>query len=193
MAAERIDKFVTRMWRFDVGDLAPHFDAWTREVLAWRQATPQPAGRSNRLGWNSPQDLFTRPSFAPLREVAAKHFLEAMQEMIPSGKLSFQLVGWVNLHDTGGFNTLHAHPRAMLSGCFYLQAPQGSGPLVFRDPRPGVTLDSFQGRGVNCVEDFEVEPRQGHLYVFPHWLEHRVEPNGAAEPRISIGINAIRA
>lgn len=190
---QRQDLFPTRVWSFDLDFLRPHYAAWEEAILRWRGDQQQPAGRSNRGGWNSDKSVMAMELFAPLRQAAEQCFGHAFQEMQLRAPLSFMLEGWVNLHDQGGFNTLHVHPNVLLCGSFYLRAPDGAGPLVFRDPRAGVVLSPFDGSGANCVSQTAVQPAEGQLLIFPNWLDHRVEPNEAAQPRISIGINALAA
>lgn len=184
------DLFVTRIWQFELAELAPNFAKWEHTIRTWRSKMPEPAGRSNRNGWNSDLTLFNQPVFTPLRQVALQCFRHAMSDMKPMQDLRVELEAWVNMHDTGGHNTLHVHPHVLLSGCFYLTVPEGSGAIVFRDPRPGVVLTSFPGSSVNCANDVVIQPQPGHLYIFPHWLEHRVEVNAAQESRIAIAMNA---
>jgi uncharacterized protein (TIGR02466 family) len=85
---------------------------------------------------------------------------------------------------------MHAH--ALLSGVFYLNVPAGSGPLMFRDPRPGVLHSPFTGEGPNALKMVSLPPSAGLLVLFPHWLEHWVEQHDNDEPRISIALNAAR-
>lgn len=186
------DVFATRIWQFDLSGLSSHFAQWQQEIEAWRQEVPQPLGRSNRLGWNSPLTVFERKSFQPLKGAVSKAFEHAFKEMQPGPNITVAFEAWVNMLDPGAYNTLHLHPNAMLSGCFYLTVPEGSGAIVFRDPRPGVVMAGFPGGGVNCQKDLEIQPKPGQLVVFPHWLEHRVEPNEASSARISVAINALR-
>jgi hypothetical protein len=56
-----------------------------------------------------------------------------------------------------------------------------------------VVLTSLPGTGVNCVTSVSVQPREGQVVIFPHWLDHRVEPNEANEARIAIAMNALVA
>src|ERR1700734_198657 len=53
LSVEEIDLFPTRIWQSRLTSLAPHFPAWVAAVNGMRDASPEPAGRSNRLGWNS--------------------------------------------------------------------------------------------------------------------------------------------
>jgi uncharacterized protein (TIGR02466 family) len=187
------DLFPTRLWIFDIPELQPHHAAWAAHIRSWRDAVSKPAGRSNRMGWNSDTTVFAQEIFEPLRSAANTAFTHAFRDMQLTQALRFRLEAWVNLHDPGGFNTLHVHPHVLLAGSYYLRTPEGAGPVVFRDPRPGVVLTSLPGTGVHCVSSGSLRPREGQLVIFPHWLDHRVEPNEGNEARIVIAMNALAA
>jgi uncharacterized protein (TIGR02466 family) len=188
---EPFDLFPTRIWQAHMPGLAPHLQEWVTTVLAMRAASPQPAGRTNRLGWNS-QDMavLDRPVFAPLQQAIRAACAGALQEM-GVRDVRFRLQSWINLHDRGGFNFLHVHEGSLLSGSFYLQVPQGSGKFVFRDPRPGVVHGYVKGAVANGYSDVHLAPDAGLLVLFPCWMEHFVEPHNSDEPRITIAFNAL--
>lgn len=192
MQARSVDLFPTRLWVFDLPELLPLHAGWIDAIQRWREAQPTAAGRSNRHGWNSDKTVFAQALFAPLRDAANQAFSHAFGQMALHRDLSFGLEAWVNLHDPGGFNTLHLHPNVLLSGCYYLQVPDGAGPLVFRDPRPGPLLVAFQGDGPHCKVSQACSPKPGQLLVFPNWLDHRVEPNDGDMARIAVAMNALR-
>lgn len=156
-----------------------------------RAASSQPAGRTNRAGWNS-EDMavLDRRMFEPLRGIVKQCCTNALREMGLSGA-PFALQSWVNLHDRGGFNFLHVHEGSLLSGSFYLSVPPGSGKFVFRDPRPGVIHGCIRGSVPNGCVDIHLTPETGLLVLFPCWMEHYVEPHGSDAPRIVIAFNAI--
>jgi uncharacterized protein (TIGR02466 family) len=184
------DFFPTRIWQSHLDGLLPQLDFWMREVLALRAAAPEPAGRTNRHGWNSKDmQILERPAFAPLRQAIRLACTSALGEM-GQGQRTFELQSWINLHDRGGFNFLHQHEGSLLSGGFYLKVPPGSGALVFRDPRAGVIHGSVKGAMPNGHADIHLSPSAGLLVLFPCWLEHYVEPHEADEPRVMIAFNA---
>jgi uncharacterized protein (TIGR02466 family) len=184
------DIFPTRIWQARLDALQPHFAQWTRWVLELRAASPAPAGRTNRSGWNSQEmAVLEQPVWAPLRQVVHSACATALGEMGRSAQ-GFQLQSWVNLHDRGGFNFLHMHEGSLLSGSFYLKVPAGSGALTFRDPRPGVLHGVIKGSVPNGHADIHLTPSTGLLVLFPCWLEHYVEPHEGDEPRICIAFNA---
>jgi uncharacterized protein (TIGR02466 family) len=184
------DLFPTRIWQARLDVLQPRFAEWTRWVLGARAASPAPAGRTNRNGWNSKEmDVLERPVWAPLRQVIHSACAAALGEMRHDAQ-AFQLQSWVNLHDRGGFNFLHMHEGSLLSGSFYLQVPPGSGALTFRDPRAGVLHGVIKGPVPNGHADIHLSPSMGLLVLFPSWMEHYVEPHESDEPRICIAFNA---
>jgi uncharacterized protein (TIGR02466 family) len=187
---QSFDLFPTRIWQVKLDSLQRHFAEWTSWVLSSRAASPTPAGRTNRNGWNSKEmDVLERPVWAPLRQAIHAACAMALGEMGRSGE-TFELQSWVNLHDRGGFNFLHMHERALLSGSFYLQVPSGSGALTFRDPRPGVLHGIVKGSVPNGHADVHLRPSAGLVVLFPCWMEHYVEPHESDEPRICIAFNA---
>jgi uncharacterized protein (TIGR02466 family) len=95
------------------------------------------------------------------------------------------------MHDRNGFNFLHVHEGALLSGSFYLKVPPESGKFVFRDPRPGVIHGYVKGAVPNGYRDIHLTPDAGLLVLFPCWMEHFVEPHNSDEPRIAIAFNAL--
>jgi uncharacterized protein (TIGR02466 family) len=184
------DLFPTRVWQARLDALTEYFPQWVQLVLAMRAATPKPAGRTVRQGWNSVEmSVLERAELAPLRQVIRAACAAALAEMGAADR-PFQLQSWINLHDRGGFNFLHMHELSLLSGSFYLQVPPGSGDFVFRDPRPGVLHGWVKGGVPNGHGDVHLVPSTGLLVLFPCWLEHYVEPHEGDEPRITIAFNA---
>jgi uncharacterized protein (TIGR02466 family) len=192
-ALQPFDLFPTRIWQARSPSLRNRLDEWVAEVLRMRAASPKPAGRTNRGGWNSEDmAILERPMFASLRDVVHAGCASALREMgVPA--IRFELQSWVNLHDRGGFNFLHVHEGCLLSGSFYLKVPPGSGPFVFRDPRPGVVHGYVKGAVPNGYSDIRLAPEAGLLVLFPCWMEHYVEPHESDDPRIVIAFNAVTA
>lgn len=187
------DIFPTRIWQANLTALSSHLDGWIANVRDQRAANPQPAGRTNRQGWNSADmAVLELAAFAPLAAAVRAGCAAALGEM-GLRDVPFQLQSWINLHDRGGFNFLHVHEGCLLSGCFYLSVPTGSGKLVFRDPRPGVIHGCVKGAVPNGYSDIHLSPAAGLLVLFPNWLEHFVEPHDNDAPRISLSFNAVAA
>jgi uncharacterized protein (TIGR02466 family) len=191
MQVRHADVFPTRIWFFELPELAQHAAGWESLIAQWRQESGEAAGRSNRAGWNTDKTVFGREAFAPLQLAATAAFARAFDDMQLRRPMRFFLEAWVNLHDPGGFNMLHHHPNVLMSGTYYLRVPEGAGRITFRDPRPGVLHVPYDGTGVHCRSYTSVQPAAGQLVLFPSWLEHQVEVNASDSPRISVGINAL--
>ena len=192
LVVQRNQLFPTSLWQARLTALAGRFAEWAAHVAALRAASPVPTGRTNRGGWNSADSaVLDQPVFAPLNEAVTAYCRLALDEM-GAPAVPFVLQSWINIHDRGGFNFLHMHDGALLSGCFYLQAPPGSASLTFRDPRPGVLNGLAKGSGANACKEVNLRPDAGLLVLFPHWLEHYVEPHDGDESRIVIAFNALR-
>ncbi|MFC3533545.1 TIGR02466 family protein [Vogesella facilis] len=186
-----MDLFPTRVWSVGLPHLEAQRPQWIAQIESWRQQTPKPEGRSNRMGWNSAQTLLQEPAFQPLAEAVRAVFDHIFAEMGPP-QHRYQLHAWANVHDFGGYNTFHNHAGALLSACYYLKVPAGSGHIVLRDPRPGALLSPWQGTlRPNAGSEISIAPEAGQLVVFPNWLEHGVEAHAANDTRISIPINAV--
>jgi uncharacterized protein (TIGR02466 family) len=109
---------------------------------------------------------------------------------VPDG-FSFVTEAWGNIHDPGRLNRPHIHLEAVLSGCFYLYSPTGSGEIVFHDPRPGTLYSRSWGRGISSWSKVGIEVKPSMLLLIPNWLEHSVEMKQSIDTRYSIAINAI--
>lgn len=192
LTVHHMDLFPTRVWTVDLAPLNGHLPNWIAAIGAMRTANPQPAGRSNRRGWNSEATLFDDPLFAPLQDAVRRVVDFALSEMGPP-TYPYRLQAWANVHDDGGYNTFHHHAGALLSGCYYLCLPEGSGKLTMRDPRPGALLSPWQGSlRPNACSEISIDPQPGQLVLFPNWLEHATQTHEGSAPRISIPINALQ-
>ena len=188
------DVFATRVWMVELTPLSAQFDGWRKKIDQLRSSDMQPRGKSNRMGWNSQPTIFSLPEFKELRLQCINAFNVALKTVSPVRDYKYSLEAWANINDLGGFNTLHNHPGALMSGVFYLTVPQGAGNLIFRDPRMGVLLSPFHGHSApNATNNVTLVPKEGMLAIFPNWLEHRVEPHEGEVPRVSVAMNAQQA
>ncbi len=140
--------------------------------------------KSIRNGWRA-----ENPHLIPGLEILGNYMQwllkQVMKDLSVDLNANYGFASWLNAHDDGGFNTVHHHGIAALSGVLYLSCPEGSGSLFLRDPRPGAY---FGNQLIKCGKDFCVKPREGHAVIFPGFLEHWVSPSSTAE-RISVAFN----
>ena len=95
---------------------------------------------------------------------------------------------------TSHWNMVHTHPESILSGVFWLSAPEGSGSFVLLNP---TQIDWWTERlnahdiivNSHSVSSLEIKPLEGGLLIFPSYVPHMVIPNTNFIKRISISFN----
>lgn len=109
--------------------------------------------------------------------------------------------GWANVNRFGDYHDYHNHPRAYLSGTYYVQCPTTPEPLNSRqDVRPGC-ISLYDPRGsvnMHAIKDdpyieaeYTLSPEPGMLLLWPAFVNHFVHPNLSKEPRISVSFNVM--
>lgn len=145
--------------------------------------------RSNALGVQSKRVQLAQSPY--LGDFERQELLAAFAW---TGRLGpeFRITTWVNCNLGQSLNRAHAHPGAELSGVLYVQVPEGSGSLIFPDPRPQCEMSRLGKRLVRPVERLRsrlaVQPVAGSLLLFPCWLVHGVEP-GSNHDQLRIAIS----
>jgi uncharacterized protein (TIGR02466 family) len=104
---------------------------------------------------------------------------------------SLVIEAWANINGKGAHNLLHSHANCFLSGCYYIDMPDGGGNFVYRDPRsqayaykPPYTDDARRASEMRSIT-----PVPGMLLMFPAWLLHGVLANTGDSDRVSVAFN----
>ena len=169
LSIDHVDLFPTLIWQARLTGLAPLFPGWAAA-----------AGAAPLL----------QPAFNELHGALRACCQYAFGQMGQQGR-GFTLKSWVSRHERGGFDFPRVQEKSLLSGLVFLQAPAGSGPLVLRDPRPGVLHSPFKGAGANAHNEIRAIAETGLVLLFPYWLETYSEPHGSDTPRVAVGFNAV--
>jgi len=152
-------------------------------------------------------DLFEWPD-APVQRLAGEvhsvlfHVVGRMNSYTPEemADLTFYYDSWFHVTRSGGYQSIHYHPRASWSGIYAVQPGDGveerpeSGQVKFYDPRGPVFMHVDPGNE-------RLEPRYtatpvylghqaGQLVIFPSWLMHEVLPYVGRTERIVVAFNA---
>jgi uncharacterized protein (TIGR02466 family) len=107
---------------------------------------------------------------------------------------------WMNINGKGGYNEVHTHPGAVMSGAFYVTVPPGPvGKLTFhRDAAEGymihslgTSMDMSTAEVPHTHSTWAYPPVNGRLMLFPAWVPHGVRENETDEERISISFNFV--
>jgi uncharacterized protein (TIGR02466 family) len=117
---------------------------------------------------------------------------QALDSMAVLRESAYITTMWINAQYQQTNHTAHTHPNSVLSGCLYLQAPEGSQHIRFFDPRPQTSVLSLR-RAI--VEDHvALKPVEGRVLLWPSWLLHSTESwtnQQLTQPRISVGFNVM--
>ena len=126
------------------------------------------------------------PSIKPLLSLSTSYAIEVFRKiikphqtlMIPNTLLGYEKNEfWFNAASKGESTDTHNHiNKAAVSGVFYLQAPQNSANLFFKEDK----------------EEMEVKAETNKLILFPAELDHYVPENKSNKKRISIAFNLYR-
>ena len=191
--------FVTTLYEAELGDdalldeLAHSIRALAADDTAGIRWS-RDKGYRGYTSYASLNDLPRRdPAFMDLKKLLDRHAAKFAAELafdLPRKPKLDSL--WVNLLKAGGHHSAHIHPHSILSGTLYVDAPKGSGPIRFEDPRLPLMMAApvrrddapDQLRGF-----FSVDPRPGLLLMWESWLRHEVLAGSAKADRLSISFN----
>jgi len=108
---------------------------------------------------------------------------------------------WINISSKGGYNEVHTHPGAVLSGVLYVKVPcEGdAGALCFhRNSMDSFTIQSLgllgataRAKTPHAISNETYMPKEGKVILFPAWVGHGVRENSTDDDRISISFNLI--
>ena len=188
--------FPLPLWQFRVAE--PGLDAMLMEEVAVRRAAEPGLPNTNRVGWQSPRDLFdrTEPGHVRLLHVirnVIRDTLRSLQPKLDQASISVALNGWINVNPPGGYHGPHQHSDALLSGVYYISVPEGgsvsSGVIEFLAPHPVRQVGALM-QAPMFAERFRIKPVAGDLLLFPGQLPHWVHPNDSHDDRVTISFNA---
>ena len=181
--------FPTCVWVHKVDDAVELNRHLRNEVTKLRTQFPPRAGAI--CGWQSPGSLHTSEAFAPL----LRYLFAASQGVFEFLSYEYERLDitncWANVNLRGHSNRDHVHPNNYLSGVYYVTVPEGSGRILFRDPRAQamIFVPAVKQRSPFNSDEHAITPEEGDLILFHSWLPHMVEPNQSDQERISIAFN----
>jgi len=184
--------FATNLYDADIGDkslleeLARSIRALADEDTAGQRWSKEHS-YAGYTSYASLNDLPRRdPAFGKLAKILARHAAEFAKECAFALDRKPKLDSlWANLLKSSGHHSGHIHPHSMISGTFYVEVPQGSGPIRFEDPRLPLMMAAPQRPGTF----FTIDPRPGMLLMWESWLRHEVLAGNGKGERLSISFN----
>ena len=193
MSSSRKDWFPTPIWHFILDDYQQLNQRLIAEIKAEQQRDLTGEKWSNVLGWHSVSNLHQRASFAEFNRMIGANMLEVATCLNwDLEKFSLELKScWAIVNGKLASNSVHNHPNSILSGVYYLQAPENSGVISFSDPRVAAQMlvPPLTEYSPWTLPKISYQPQAGMMLLFPSWLLHGVEMNMSGEPRISLSFN----
>ena len=186
--------FPTPLWCYSVENHEELNRRLLTEIAARREVEPDRAS-GNRIGWQSQHDLFerTEPAHVELVGHIRQAVLDTVRRMsFEIGEVKFGYNGWINVNPPGGYIGPHSHPRALLSGSYYVDVPGESetagGDIEFISPH-AVTLLSGLIKSPMLLDKRRVKPKPGTFLIFLSTQMHWVLPNNTDHERVSVAFN----
>jgi uncharacterized protein (TIGR02466 family) len=190
----RLDCFPTSIWRFSV----PGHEALNRKLLqlAEEERRRDPAGlrhRSSVLGWHSTDQLHRRPEMAEFLAILQDNVAQVgLAYRIDAEQVSLELATcWIIVNAKFASGAVHCHPNAFLSGAYYINAAENCGDIFFQDPRHAALMGACPVTEHTpwTVRQISYRPAPGGMLIFSSWINHGVEPNLSAAPRVSLSFS----
>ena len=148
-------------------------------------------------------DLFNKddPAVNWLRSQVNQSVIGYLRQVGIDYKVNWTVQGWPNVNRFGDYHDAHNHPRAYLSGTYYVKMPKSReklknrsdlrpGCITLYDPRPGVNMNAIKGDPYVDPE-YTVLPEPGMLLMWPAFINHFVHPNLSKETRVSVSFNIV--
>ena len=180
-----------------VSDLKlPAFSSIKDSLIRWiyeYQENVEGVTKSNRGGWQSPDDFWREESFKEFYNYMSVGF-HMWNSAYPGYNYSVNNM-WINVNKPGDYNTPHVHPLSKMSGCFYIKVPDNSGAISFQCPsffinsNLHLSVNSGLAEQFNFYSRWQMNPFEGTMLFFPPHLQHEVETNQSNEDRITIAFN----
>jgi uncharacterized protein (TIGR02466 family) len=192
MSSSRNDWFPTPVWHFVIDDPTMNLNL-LQEVQVEQQRDRAGEKWSNVLGWHSVNNLHQRESWAEFNKVIL-HNVSEIANFLRWDLQQFSLeitTCWAIVNGKMAHNSVHNHPNSILSGVYYLQAPENCGGIFFSDPRPAsqMLIPPVKEFNLWTFPKVSYKPHAGMMLLFPSWLLHGVEMNMSEEFRISLSFN----
>jgi uncharacterized protein (TIGR02466 family) len=146
---------------------------------------------SNIGGWQSKHyNENSNDSLLPLFDIIKKRMQEIYTKYGINKKVEIGNY-WFNVNKKNNFNRSHQHSLSKFSGVFYFKTPKNCGNIFFERPDDLLLTCEVDNNTEYSFGDWNIEPKENMLIIFPSFLRHWVEPNQNDEERISLAINFI--
>lgn len=140
--------------------------------------------------FNLEQPTHLLPELKSFYNFLRPHYLDLAHNLLKYSKdLKIEVLhSWFSRYNDNGFIKTHDHTGAIVSSALYLEVPENSGDLLFRDPY----YNFKKNYSVNSSDDWLWEKaniKVNDLYLFDAAIIHKSEPNKSGKERWMLGTN----
>ena len=167
-----------------------------KDVLAFNSKnknTPPGSWNANlSTSFSSDFNMFELKSFSSLKPHIYDQATQYCRELgydVASNPLIITDI-WYNIYRPGDWQEAHIHADNIISGIYYVSAPEGCGELVMHSPYAEnmLTAPISEPNPLNAVSA-RFYPKTGQMILFKSNLRHSVMVNKNKKKRISIAFN----
>ena len=190
---DRQDFWATPIWRANLqtNTRKERQVSFNEDLLTYIQGlyekNPDTKEKSNRYGgWQTDTNFYDESIIEPLKQ----DIWNVSKTIFPQIKGMYFTQMWAAINFKGSYNILHCHGSPYsISGAYYLQVPENSGRIAFRDPRPAAINNFWNINHLTRGEYAWYQPAESDVFLFPPFLDHTVEPSLSDQPRVMISFD----
>lgn len=165
------------------------------EIKSFEEYYSNSDNLNRNLGKNFGSKDLSILSDKKLKTLFKKYVDHYSQEVLGEKSKLDITTSWLNVNPPGAIHHKHAHANSKLSGCFYLNAPENTGDIVFYK---FLDIDGYLSDVPIKQTDYNssviaFKPKQFDLFLWPSYLYHSVTRNNTPETRISLAFNTFYA
>lgn len=195
--------FPTTLFQVDVPNPKEMNKKLLSAIYAEQERDQKGIARSNLPqlgGWHSHNNLHKDKQYGELVSLIENSGSRITKDMGYNPKYAIKIgTMWSIINPPLSSNRAHVHPGCLLSGVYYIQAPEKAGDIEFIEPRTVHLMNQpryipNEKRQKENWTKVRFTPKPGRMIIFPSWLYHAVDPNmtkeeGKAGNRIIISFN----
>ncbi len=134
---------------------------------------------------NVPPNILKELGLRKLSQEIDKHIREYCSELRFEVN-DYTVQSWFSKFEKRNYAHIHDHGEADISGVYYYKTNGKDGNLFFQTPNPYHSVTKCYL--VQAI-DWEHQPIEGKILLFPGWLKHGVRTNMTDNTRISLSFN----
>jgi uncharacterized protein (TIGR02466 family) len=186
--------FTTPIWESQLPAFDELKEKFIESVNSYKESNPIIDKGDVVKGFQTAKNLQQVRELSPLYEYVSQMSLKAAFDLQFPATDVFITTSWATyLNGPTQYVQEHVHFDTF-SGVFYLKVPENVGKLVLSNQSINNQWQGLQMIGKRnkfTSEKLHIEPVEGHIFLWPSYLPHRVEPTDSEGDRISISFNVI--